>query len=139
MGEYYCVGMSMQADWGDDETPKLDRRLLVRVFGTFRPYLGRGALALLCIVAASLLALAPVLLVGLPIAVIPARTIGRRAYRARQETQEKLGELTAYLQEILGISGVLLVKAFARERTEETRFGTLNDEVRRLEIRQAMV
>jgi ATP-binding cassette subfamily B protein len=83
--------------------------------------------------------LALVSLIGLPLAVIPARTIGRRVYRARQQTQGKLGELTTYLQEIVGISGILLVKAFGREAVERERFGRLNDDVRRLEIRQAMI
>lgn len=54
-------------------------------------------------------------LAGLPIAVIPGAD-DRQAYRARQETQEKSSELTVYLQKILGISDVRLVKAFARER-----------------------
>src|SRR3954471_8198656 len=76
---------------------------------------------------------------GLPRAVLPARRIGRLAYQARQQTQSKISELTVYLQEILGISGILLVKAFAREPAERARFDALNDEVRRLEIRQAMI
>src|SRR5438128_702486 len=80
-----------------------------------------------------------VALAGVPLAVIPTRRIGRAAYRARQRTQGKLSELTSYLQEILGISGILLVKAFAKERSERSRFGALNDELRRLEIRQAMI
>ena len=80
-----------------------------------------------------------VALAGVPLAVIPTRRIGRAAYRARQRTQTKLSELTSYLQELLGISGILLVKAFAKERAERARFGQLNDELRRLEIRQAMI
>jgi ATP-binding cassette subfamily B protein len=83
--------------------------------------------------------LALISLVGLPLAVLPSRRIGRLAYHARQQTQAKIAELTIYLQEILGISGILLVKAFAREPAERARFGALNDEVRRLEIRQAMI
>jgi ATP-binding cassette subfamily B protein len=83
--------------------------------------------------------LALISLVGLPLAVLPSRRIGRLAYQARQQTQGKIAELTIYLQEILGISGILLVKAFAREPAERARFGALNDEVRRLEIRQAMI
>src|SRR4051812_10030921 len=83
--------------------------------------------------------LALVSLIGLPLAVLPARRIGRLAYQARQQTQSKISELTVYLQEILGISGILLVKAFAREPAERARFAALNDEVRRLEIRQAMI
>jgi ATP-binding cassette subfamily B protein len=262
---HYCVGMSMQVDWGDEEPPKLDRALRRRVFGTFRPYARIGGLALACIAVGAALGLVPALLAkalidyltrphpvfghvvvlvaatfavaivgglvgvgesylrarisegimadvrrsaferligqtvgfythsrtgdvmsrlendvgaiddvvsstifglvesaltvaatfglmlwldwrlalvslaGLPLAVVPSRRIGRLAYRARQQTQAKIGELSVYLQEILGISGILLVKAFAREPAERARFGALNDEVRRLEIRQAMI
>jgi ATP-binding cassette, subfamily B, bacterial len=43
------------------------------------------------------------------------------------------------MQEVLGISGILLVKAFSKERAEQRRFDQLNRDLRRLEIRQAMV
>ncbi len=75
----------------------------------------------------------------LPLVAIPTRRAGRRVYAARGQTQRKLGELTAYLQEVLGVSGALLVKAFVRERTEQSRFRGLNDEVRRLEIGASMI
>ena len=60
---------------------------------------------------------------------------GSRVYAARGATQRKLAELTAYLQEVLGISGALLIKAFVRERAEQERFRQTNDELRHLEIR----
>jgi ATP-binding cassette, subfamily B, bacterial len=47
--------------------------------------------------------------------------------------------MTAYLQEILGISGILLVKAFATQRAERARFRELNDELRRRVVRQEMI
>ena len=75
----------------------------------------------------------------MPLVLIPTRRVGRATYQARKRTQEKLGEMGAYMQEILGISGILLVKAFSKERAEAQRFATVNDEVRRLEIRQAMI
>jgi len=40
---------------------------------------------------------------------------------------------------VLGISGILLVKAFSKERAEECRFNGLNADLRRLEICQAMI
>jgi ATP-binding cassette, subfamily B, bacterial len=80
-----------------------------------------------------------VALVLLPLIAIPMRRAGRRVYTARGETQQKLAELTAYLQETLGISGALLVKAFVRERAEQARFRRTNDELRRLEIRASMI
>ncbi len=80
-----------------------------------------------------------VALVLLPLVAIPMRRAGRRVYAARSATQGKLAELTAYLQEVLGISGALLVKAFVRERAEQDRFRSTNDELRRLEIHASMI
>jgi ATP-binding cassette, subfamily B, bacterial len=262
----YCVGITMRRDWGEDEqTRGLDRQLVRRVLGYFRPYWRAGALALGCIAVGALLGLAPALvfralidhlgdadpsfghvallvgagvaaaiaggliglgqsyleerisqgiifdlreqvfdrlvhqsvgfytsnragevmsrigndvngienvvadtifgvarnalvtvttlalmfsfdwrltlfaLVLLPAIAIPMRRAGRRVYQARGRTQAKLAEMTAYLQEVLGISGALLVKAFVKERSEQERFRTTNDELRHLEIRASMI
>ena len=40
---------------------------------------------------------------------------------------------------MLGISGILLVKAFTKERAERHRCGGINQELKRLEIRQTMI
>lgn len=80
-----------------------------------------------------------VVLVLMPAFAIPARRAGRRVYEARGRVQHQLAEMTAYLQEVLGISGALLVKAFVKERAEERRFRALNDDLRQLEIRAAMI
>jgi ATP-binding cassette subfamily B protein len=78
-------------------------------------------------------------LVLMPLISIPAHKAGKATYRARNRTQGKLAEMTAYMQETLGISGIMLVKAFAKAPAERARFGRLNDEVRQLEIRQEMI
>jgi len=75
----------------------------------------------------------------LPLVAIPMRSTGRRVFAARSRAQRKLAELTGYLQEVLGISGALLVKAFVRERAEGERFRATNDALRRLEIRASMI
>jgi len=80
-----------------------------------------------------------VVLVLIPLISFPARKAGRASYQARSRTQGKLAEMTAYLQEILGISGILLVKAFVKTRAERERFGQLNEQVRALQIRQEMI
>src|SRR5262249_19130294 len=80
-----------------------------------------------------------VAMVALPLSVIPTRYIGRASYRARQRVQGKLSEMSVYLQEVLGISGMLLVKAFAKERSERERFLGLNRELRQLEVQQEMI
>ena len=77
--------------------------------------------------------------VVLPLFVLPTRRVGQATFEARKRTQGKLSELTAYMQEILGISGILLVKAFVRERRESARFRRLNAELVDLNIRQAMI
>src|SRR5207245_5812904 len=46
---------------------------------------------------------------------------------------------TRPMQEVLGISGILLVKAFTKERAERLRFQRINHDLRRLQIRQAMI
>jgi ATP-binding cassette subfamily B protein len=266
MAQQFCGGPVMMIDWGEDDSPpKLERWLVRRVFGYFRPYWRQGALALGCILGQSVLGLAPavvfrtlidylgkptagfghvavvvaagfaaaigagllgvaesyltesisqgivydlreqmfagllrqsigffthsrfgdvmsritndvtgiedviastvlglarsglvaattlvlmltfswqltlVALLLIPTMSLPVRRAGRNTYKARLETQEKLAELTAYLQEVLGISGILLVKAFVKQRAELSRHRALNAEVRRLEIHTAMV
>jgi ABC-type multidrug transport system fused ATPase/permease subunit len=61
------------------------------------------------------LALAPV-----PFVVVISYRYGRRARPAIQEVQQRIGELTADAEE--NISGVRVVKAFARERRQLERF-----------------
>jgi len=75
-----------------------------------------------------LLALAPV-----PFVVVISYRYGRRARPAIQETQQRIGELTADAEE--NISGVRVVKSFAREDRQLTRF---RDTVNRV-FSQAMV
>jgi len=75
----------------------------------------------------------------LPLFVLPTRRVGQATFEARKHTQGKLSELTAYMQEILGISGILLVKAFVREGREMARFRRLNAELVDLNLRQAMI
>jgi ABC-type multidrug transport system fused ATPase/permease subunit len=75
-----------------------------------------------------LIALAPV-----PFVVLISYRYGRRARPAIQETQQRIAELTADAEE--NISGVRVVKAFARESRQLTRF---QDTVGRV-FNQAMV
>ena len=75
-----------------------------------------------------LLALAPV-----PFVVVISYRYGRRARPAIQETQQRIGELTADAEE--NISGVRVVKSFAREDRQLTRFRDTVDRV----FSQAMV
>jgi len=78
-------------------------------------------------------------LVMIPAVALPARRAGRATYRARGRTQSLRGQMTSYLQEILGISGIMLVKAFGRESAERQRFADMNAELQRLEVRQNLI
>jgi ABC-type multidrug transport system fused ATPase/permease subunit len=64
-----------------------------------------------------LIALAPV-----PFVIVISYRYGRRARPAIQDVQQRIGELTADAEE--NISGVRVVKAFAREPRQLTRFQT---------------
>jgi len=75
----------------------------------------------------------------LPAFLYPSRRIGQLTYRARKRTQEKLAEMSVYMQEVLGISGLLLVKAFSKEQHEAIRFRDLNADLKQLKVRQAMI
>jgi ATP-binding cassette subfamily B protein len=78
-------------------------------------------------------------LVMIPTVALPARRAGRATYRARGRTQSLRGQMTSYLQEILGISGIMLVKAFGRESAERQRFADMNAKLRSLEVRQNLI
>jgi ATP-binding cassette, subfamily B, bacterial len=78
-------------------------------------------------------------IVILPAFLYPSRRIGQLTYRARKRTQEKLAEMSGYMQEVLGISGLMLVKAFTKERYEATRFRGINADLKRLQVKQAMI
>src|SRR5260370_27206162 len=48
-------------------------------------------------------------LLVLPAFLLPTRQVGKATFQARKATQGKLSEMTAYMQETLGISGMQLV------------------------------
>jgi len=66
-----------------------------------------------------------------------------RVGKARQEvarnTQKSLAEMTAITEETLSVSGILLSKAFGRQRYEIKRFETENEKLAGLQIRQQMI
>ena len=78
-------------------------------------------------------------LLVLPAFLLPTRQVGKATFQARKATQGKLAEMTAYMQETLGISGMQLVKAFVKQAAETLRFRKLNDQLRALNIRQSMI
>jgi ABC-type multidrug transport system fused ATPase/permease subunit len=78
-------------------------------------------------------ALAALSLIPVPFVVLIAQRYGRRARPAAQEVQQRIAELTAEAEE--NISGVRVVKAFAREDRQLERFGNRTGRV----FEQAMI
>jgi ATP-binding cassette, subfamily B, bacterial len=65
--------------------------------------------------------------------------VGKVNRAVRGETQESLAEMTAVTEETLSVSGMLLTKTFGQQRQAIGKFGDLNRELARLQVRQAMV
>ncbi|MGZ3518941.1 MAG: ABC transporter ATP-binding protein [Vulcanimicrobiaceae bacterium] len=83
------------------------------------------------------LALISILIV--PLMIAPLSPVGRRMYDIRKQTREKRDEIESITQETLSISGITLIKSFAREAYERTRFYRVGTDLMRLEINLAMV
>ena len=54
--------------------------------------------------------------------VVVQRRVGQVRARIATQTQESLSDMTAITQESLGVSGILLAKAFGQERAEGERY-----------------
>ena len=83
------------------------------------------------------LALLAVIIV--PLMVFPLGPVGRRMYQIRKRTREKRDEIESITQETLSISGITLIKSFAREGYERARFYRVGTNLMGLEIDLAMV
>lgn len=83
--------------------------------------------------------LAVLSIVIVPLMVLPLSPVGRRMYNVRRQTREKRDEIESITQETLSISGITLIKSFARELFERTRFYRVGTELMQLEINLAMV
>jgi len=65
--------------------------------------------------------------------------VGKVNREVRGETQKSLAEMSAVTEETLSVSGMLLSKTFGQQQSAVNRFRTLNQQLARLQIRQAMV
>jgi ATP-binding cassette subfamily B protein len=74
-----------------------------------------------------------------PVMVFPLSPVGRRMYEVRRQTREKRDQIESITQETLSISGITLIKSFARETYEKARFYRAGTELMDLEIHLAMV
>lgn len=73
-----------------------------------------------------------------PVVAVCLRLAGRAIFQARERVQAQFSEVTAYLHETLGISGIQLIKSFARAPRERARFRELSTTLRDLEISAGM-
>ncbi|MFN2527594.1 MAG: ABC transporter ATP-binding protein [Candidatus Baltobacteraceae bacterium] len=83
------------------------------------------------------LALLAVLVV--PLMIVPLGPVGRKMYDIRKKTREKRDQIESITQETLSVSGITLIKSFARESYEKSRFYDVGTRLMRLEINLAMV
>jgi ATP-binding cassette subfamily B protein len=74
-----------------------------------------------------------------PLMVLPLKPVGRRMFEIRRLTREKRDEIESITQETLSISGITLIKSFAREAYERARFYHVGTELMNLEVSLAMV
>jgi ATP-binding cassette subfamily B protein len=65
--------------------------------------------------------------------------VGRARRQVATSTQKTLADLTAVTEETLSVSGILLSKAFGRQRFEIERFRGENERLTGLQIRQTMI
>ncbi|MBV8639609.1 MAG: ABC transporter ATP-binding protein [Candidatus Eremiobacteraeota bacterium] len=83
--------------------------------------------------------LALISLIIVPFMVLPLGPVGRRMYEIRKKTREQRDTIESITQETLSISGITLIKSFAREAYERARFYDVGTRLMNLEIRLAMV
>jgi ATP-binding cassette, subfamily B, bacterial len=75
----------------------------------------------------------------LPLFIFPARRVAAIQHRLTSEAQTRLATLNSHMQESLSISGILLMKSFGRQATEQEKFEETASSIRTLEVRRAMV
>ncbi|MDP9018305.1 MAG: ABC transporter ATP-binding protein/permease [Candidatus Eremiobacteraeota bacterium] len=83
--------------------------------------------------------LALLAIVVVPLMIIPLGPVGRQMYNIRKKTREKRDEIESITQETLSVSGITLIKSFARENYEKSRFFDVGTRLMKLEINLAMV
>ena len=73
-----------------------------------------------------------------PLLVLLQRRVGQVRARIATQTQESLSEMTSITQEALSVSGILLAKAFGRQRDESERYRRENERQIALQVRLTM-
>jgi ATP-binding cassette subfamily B protein len=74
----------------------------------------------------------------MPVLVVVQMRVGQVRARIASKTQESLSEMTSITQETLSISGIMLSKAFNRQRLETNRYAAENRTLIGLQVQQTM-
>jgi ATP-binding cassette, subfamily B, bacterial len=74
-----------------------------------------------------------------PFMVLPLGPVGRRMYDIRKKTRVQRDKIESITQETLSVSGITLIKSFAREAFERSRFYEVGTQLMDLEVHLAMV
>jgi ATP-binding cassette subfamily B protein len=82
--------------------------------------------------------LALVTLVIVPLLILTLRRAGRPIYRTRLDLQERRAAFTVHTQELLSLSGIMLVKSFGRQQSERQRSDGLVEDLRASAVRAGM-
>lgn len=72
----------------------------------------------------------------IPLFVLPTRSVGRTRWKLLSETQVERDRMNQLLMETLSVSGSMLMKLFAREKTEYDRFAAVNKRVTKLSLKE---
>jgi ATP-binding cassette, subfamily B, bacterial len=74
-----------------------------------------------------------------PLMIYQLGPVGRRMYDLRKLTRVQRDKIESITQETLSISGITLIKSFARERFEKLRFYQIGSDLMKLEVQMATV
>lgn len=75
----------------------------------------------------------------LPLFLLPTRRVARILRDIRRKAMEFNADLSSLITETLSINGALLVKTFGRQQQESKRFKDINQNVRDIGVRRALV
>lgn len=74
-----------------------------------------------------------------PLFLYPARRVGEKLRDIRRESMEYNADMSSMISETLTINGALLVKTFGRQNQESKRYKDINEKVKDVGIRSALV
>ncbi|NLB49999.1 MAG: ABC transporter ATP-binding protein [Clostridiaceae bacterium] len=74
----------------------------------------------------------------LPLFILPTKSVGKRRWKLTMESQEKHDEANQQLNETMSVSGQQLVKIFTKEEEEYEKYARVNEQIRKLSVKEAM-